>query len=133
MKRLFICLVSVAMFTACGGSEDTKQETKETAENKEKKTEPDLSDNPDYQAGLALIAGSDCFTCHKIDEKLVGPAYREVANKYASAGDTIVNYLAGKIINGGGGVWGEVMMTPHPGLPEADAQAMAKYVLLLKK
>ena len=132
MKKLVICLASLVMLTACGG-EATKQETKETAENKEKKTEPDVSENPDYKAGLELIAGSDCFTCHKIDEKLVGPAYREVANKYATAGDTVVNYLAGKIINGGAGVWGEVMMTPHPGLPEADAKAMAKYVLLLKK
>lgn len=119
------------MLIACG-SEEAKQETKETAENKEKKTGPDLSGNPDYKAGLALIAGSDCFTCHKIDEKLNGPAYREVANKYATTGDTIVNYLAGKIIKGGSGVWGEAVMTPHPTTSQADAETMAKYVLLLK-
>jgi cytochrome c len=138
MKTVCISIVLVTFFIACGGDaakQETKtpQETKTTADNAEKKADPDVSNNPDYKAGLALIAGSDCFTCHKIDEKLVGPAYRDVANKYANAGDTVVNYLAGKIIQGGAGVWGEVMMTPHPGLPEADAQAMAKYVLLLKR
>jgi cytochrome c len=132
MKRIFITVATASFLLACGGGEQAKQENKSTAENRETKA-PELSDNPDYQAGLALVTESDCLTCHKIDEKLVGPAYREIANKYANAGDTIVNYLAGKIINGGAGVWGEVMMTPHPGLPEADAQAMAKYVLLLKK
>jgi len=76
----------------------------------------DASQDPDYQKGLSLIAKNDCLTCHKIDETLTGPAYREVANKYAGTSDTVVNYLAGKIISGGSGVWGRVYMKPHPGI-----------------
>jgi cytochrome c len=61
----------------------------------------DVSKNPDYQKGLELVSKSDCFTCHKIDEPLTGPAYRDVANKYANEPDTIVTHLAHKIIEGG--------------------------------
>ena len=131
MKRIALVMASAMVFAACGGGA-SKQETPKTTTSETPAT-ADLSDNPDYKAGLALIGGSDCLTCHKVDEKLNGPAYRDVANKYAGAPDTIVQHLAGKIIKGGNGVWGEIMMTPHPSLSEADAEAMVKYVLLLKK
>ncbi|GGH81259.1 hypothetical protein GCM10011379_53380 [Filimonas zeae] len=94
--------------------------------------ENDLSSNPDYQKGLALIGKSDCLSCHKIDDKVLGPSYREVANKYEN-NDSTVKQLARKIIKGGQGVWGEIPMTPHPQLSEADAEQMVKYVMLLKK
>jgi cytochrome c len=80
-----------------------------------------------------LVSKSDCLTCHKIDEKLTGPPYRDVANKYASYPDTIVAHLANKIKKGGNGVWGEIMMLPHPNISQADAETMVKYILLLKK
>ncbi len=85
----------------------------------------------DYQKGLALVAKSDCLTCHKIDEKLVGPAYKDIANKY-TADDKIISQLANKVIKGGSGNWGQVPMSPHPGLSEDDAKQMVKYVLSLK-
>jgi cytochrome c len=91
-----------------------------------------LSDNPDYQKGLALVGKSDCLTCHKVDEKNIGPSYRDVAAKYENT-DENVKMLAGKIIKGGSGVWGAIPMTPHPALSQEDAEALAKYVLLLKK
>ena len=91
----------------------------------------DLSANPDYQKGLELIAKSDCLTCHKVSEKLTGPAYRDVANKYENT-DENVTMLAGKIISGGQGVWGTIPMTPHAQMSEADAKQMAKYILLLR-
>ena len=93
--------------------------------------ENDVTTNPDYQKGLQLIAANDCLTCHKVDEKLTGPAYREVANKYDNT-DANVKMLAGKVIKGGSGNWGNVPMTPHPALSEADAEQMVKYVLLLR-
>jgi cytochrome c len=68
-----------------------------------------------------------------VDQVITGPTYRDVANKYANnTSDTVVPYLAGKIITGGNGVWGEAFMTPHAGLSQADAEAMVKYILLLK-
>lgn len=91
----------------------------------------DLSSNPDYQKGLSLIAANDCLTCHKVDEKVTGPAYRDVANKYDNTDDN-VKMLAGKVIKGGSGNWGTVPMTPHPALAEADAEQMVKYILLLR-
>ena len=91
----------------------------------------DISTNPDYQKGLALIAANDCLTCHKVDEKVTGPAYRDVANKYDNT-DENVKTLAGKVIKGGSGNWGNVPMTPHPALSEADAEQMVKYILLLR-
>ena len=81
--------------------------------------------------GEALIAKSDCFACHKVQEKLLGPAYKEVAAKYAN-NKANVDYLVGKIKNGGSGVWGAIPMAPHPALSEDDARAMVQYVLSLK-
>lgn len=130
MKKAILFFSLAALFAACGGSGSTDKKADSTATAPKK--EADLSGNPDYQKGLALIGESDCFTCHKIDDKLTGPSYVEVANKYAGS-DTAVSYLAKKIINGGSGVWGEAVMTPHPAIPQADAEAMAKYVLLMKK
>ena len=65
------------------------------------------------------------------DEKLTGPAYKDVAKKYAGM-DTAVQFLANKIIAGGSGNWGEIPMAPHSSLPMEDAKALAQYVLLFK-
>ncbi|WP_207434253.1 c-type cytochrome [Sabulibacter ruber] len=85
-----------------------------------------------HEKGAQLIAQSDCTGCHKIEDKLVGPAYVAVAQKY-EANDKDTDYLATKIIQGGKGVWGEIPMTPHPDLSKEDAKAMAQYILSLKK
>ena len=129
MKKIIVPLAFFLLLTACGGNNNS--EKKEEGEKKESTT--DVSENPDYKKGLGLIAKSDCLTCHKVDDELTGPPYREVANKYAGLPDTIVAHLAGKIIKGGNGVWGETYMTPHPTVSQEDAEAMVKYILLLKK
>ena len=125
MKKICFSAILAGMIISCGGSGDNA--------GKESKTEnADVTKDPDYKKGLALIADSDCLTCHKIDETSTGPSYRQVADKYAGS-DTSVVYLGGKIITGGKGVWGEAYMTPHADLSKEDAEAMAKYILLLKK
>lgn len=86
----------------------------------------------EYELGMTLISKSDCLSCHKNDQKVVGPAYTEVAAKY-EFNDKNVDYLAQKIIKGGAGVWGEIPMPPHADLSEKDAQEMARYVLSLRK
>ncbi len=80
--------------------------------------------------GEALLKKSDCLACHNIKTKIVGPAYVNVAAKYTAAD---IDHLADKIIAGGGGVWGEVPMSPHPTLSKSDAKEMVKYILSLKK
>lgn len=82
--------------------------------------------------GEALIAKSDCLACHSKTQKLVGPAYVNVAGKYPATEENI-DHLADKIIAGGQGVWGAIPMTPHPTLSKDDAKEMVKYILSLKK
>lgn len=83
----------------------------------------------DEEQGKALVKGSDCFACHTEKEKLVGPTYKDVANKYKTSD---LKPLANKIIQGGSGAWGSIPMTPHPGLAQSDAEKMVKYILSLK-
>jgi cytochrome c len=132
MKKLLLSLTVAAFITACGGGDKKPEGETKPAEEKKEVAADDLSANPDYQKGLALVAKSDCFTCHKVDEKITGPTYRDVANKYENTAENI-KLLAGKIIKGGSGVWGEAIMTPHASVSQEDAEAMAKYILLLKK
>ncbi len=83
------------------------------------------------KTGSALIASNDCLTCHKINEKSVGPSYQQIADKYETNEGNIEN-LANRIIKGATGLWGNNKMTPHPNLSQADAREMAKYVLSLR-
>ena len=94
-------------------------------------------------AGL-LIAGSamaadmpplaqknGCTSCHAIDNKILGPAWKDVANKYK--GDKkAAAMLVAKIKNGGGGVWGGMPMPPQAA-PEADVKKLVKFILGLAK
>lgn len=129
MKKYLFFIFCMAILAACGGGDSGSKKE----EGKNETAASGNTGNPDYKAGLALVSKSDCLTCHKVDEKLTGPPYREVANKYAGMPDTIVTHLANKIIKGGTGVWGQVMMVPHPAISLADAEAMVKYILLLKQ
>jgi len=133
MKRIFITSIALAVLIACNNDSKTGSGEK-AAETKEEKPaeEVPITENKDYLAGLDLILKSDCLTCHKVEEKLTGPSYRDVANKYASQAPGIIPTLAEKIIKGGMGVWGEVPMLPHPTLSQTDAETMVKYILLLK-
>lgn len=96
----------------------------------EKLTEVSPSADTSKHEGLKLIEGTDCLTCHKMDSKLIGPSYQEVAAKYT---DADLDILAQKIIDGGKGNWGEIPMTPHAGLSKDNARLMVKYILSLKK
>lgn len=131
MKFFVATIISMFLLASCGNNDTKQNSTDTTTDATAAAPANDLSSNPDYQKGLALVAKSNCLTCHKINEKLIGPAYKDVANKYAG-NDTALNYLAHKVITGGKGVWGEVAMTPHPELSLDDSKQMVKYILLLK-
>ena len=134
MKKIMLPLALVLFAIACGSSEEKKAEAT-TNTTTEAVAEPttDLSSNPDYTKGLALVGKSDCLTCHKVNEASTGPAYKDVAAKYANAADTTIERLANTIIKGGSGNWGSIPMTPHPTVSLDDAKQMVKYVLLLNK
>ncbi len=78
--------------------------------------------------GKALIAKSDCVSCHKPTIKLIGPSFKQISTKYPS---TVENYdfLVHKIIKGGGGNWGPMRMSPHTNLAVEDAEKMVSYIL----
>lgn len=82
-------------------------------------------------ADQALATAKNCMTCHAIDKKLVGPAYKEVATKYADQKDA-VDKLAAKIMKGGSGVYGPVPMPANTQVNEAEAKKLAAWVLTLK-
>ncbi len=80
--------------------------------------------------GKNLMESLDCKACHKVAEKSVGPAFTAVSEKYKSDAGAMV-YLANKIIKGGGGVWGDAVMSAHPNLSESDAKTIVTWVLSL--
>ncbi|MFO1266329.1 MAG: c-type cytochrome [Rubrivivax sp.] len=82
----------------------------------------------DPAAKLAQQKG--CLACHNVDKKVVGPAYRDVAKKYAGTKDA-VNMLVTKMMKGGSGVWGPVPMPPQA-LSDAEAHTLAQWVLKQK-
>ncbi len=82
-------------------------------------------------ADQALASSKNCMACHAVEKKLVGPSFKDVANKYAGQGDA-VNKLAAKIVKGGSGVWGPVPMPANSQVSEADAKKLAAWVLSLK-
>lgn len=80
------------------------------------------------QANLALAQKNACTACHSVDKKLVGPAFQEVAKKYAGQKDAAAQ-LTDSIRKGGSGKWGNVPMPAQPALSEADAKILAEWVL----
>ena len=82
----------------------------------------------DMVAGQALAQRSACMTCHAVDKKVVGPAYKEVAAKYK--GDkTAEAKLIEKVKKGGSGVWGPVPMPPNGQAKDEDIKTLVKWVL----
>ena len=78
----------------------------------------------------ALAKAKGCYACHAENAKKVGPSYKDVAKKYAGKADA-VDYLAGKIKNGGVGVWGNVPM-PSQNVTDEEAKKLAEWVLSFK-
>ncbi|WP_419867987.1 c-type cytochrome [Chryseobacterium sp. CT-SW4] len=138
MKKIVLttALLSVVL-TACSGKKEAEA-VSAAAETNIMLEEPKPVDSSAIasaaaspeEEGLKLIEGTDCLACHKVDERLVGPSYQEVADKYT---DADADLLAQKIIEGGQGVWGEVPMAPHTGMSKDNAKLMVKYILSLKK
>ena len=82
-------------------------------------------------ADEAMAKAKNCMACHALDKKLVGPAYKEVAAKYAGQADAEA-MLVTKVQKGGVGAWGKVPMPPNPQVNDAEAKALAHWVLSLK-
>jgi cytochrome c len=82
-------------------------------------------------ADQALATAKNCLACHNVDKKVVGPAYKDVAKKYAGQKDA-ADKLAIKVMKGGAGVWGPVPMPANPQVSEAEAKKLVAWVLSMK-
>lgn len=80
--------------------------------------------------GKALLEGSDCKSCHGLTEKSVGPSLKDIADKYAG-NEGAIKTMVDKVIKGGSGVWGDLMMSPHPQLSVDDTEKMIRYIMSL--
>jgi cytochrome c len=81
-------------------------------------------------ADQALAQKKNCMACHALEKKVVGPAYKDVAKKYA--GQNAEAKLAAKIKQGGSGVWGAIPMPANPQVSDAEAKQLASWVMSLK-
>ncbi|MEX2568507.1 MAG: c-type cytochrome [Cyclobacteriaceae bacterium] len=139
-KSLCIAIMAGSfMAVSCGGgSSENSSET--TAADPTPVLEPEVEisleekykDDPVFIKGVELMQQNDCPSCHMIERKIVGPSYADVAAKYETTEEN-VGLLAGRVIAGNVGVWGEIPMPAHPALSKEDAEDMVRYVLLLKK
>lgn len=82
-------------------------------------------------ANPELAQKKNCMACHAIDKKVVGPAYKDVAAKYAGQKDA-VDKLSAKVIKGGAGVWGAVPMPANTQVSDAEAKQLVTWILSLK-
>jgi len=82
-------------------------------------------------ADEALAKSKNCMACHAVDKKVVGPAYKDVAKKYAGQKDA-ADKLAAKVIKGGSGVWGPVPMPANAQVNDAESKKLVAWILSLK-
>jgi len=82
-------------------------------------------------ANADLAKAKNCMACHAVANKVVGPAYKDVAAKYAGQKDA-EDKLTQKVLKGGSGVWGAVPMPANAQVTEAEARTLVKWVLSQK-
>jgi len=124
MKKILLAGILGLMIISCSKKENTAEvatSSETTAVSEHAKS--NLSGNQ-------IMETLDCSGCHAVNERMIGPSYKEIAGKYSEK-DT--ELLASKIIEGGSGVWGSVPMAAHPQVSKEDAKKMVEYILSQKK
>lgn len=123
MRKLFLTGITGLFLLSCSQKENVPVDTVSS-----EKTE--VTDVSSSLTGDQIIESLDCSGCHSVNEKMIGPSYQEIADKYS---EKDIELLASKIIEGGSGVWGGVPMSPHPQVSKEEAKKMVEYILTLKK
>jgi cytochrome c len=138
-KRIIIIFCLPILLSSCGGNSlnhETSNDTS-TVNNPASTKAADssgaksgtISIATSTDKGADLIVKNDCRNCHREREKLIGPAFSDIAKRY---GAIDVDTLAAKIIKGGSGHWGDAAMSPHPLLTLSDAKTIVKFILQYK-
>jgi cytochrome c len=86
---------------------------------------------PAVKADEAMAKKYNCLACHAVDKKVVGPAYKDVAKKYAGQPGAEAKLIA-KVEKGGSGVWGPIPMPPNTAVPAGDVKKLVEWILSLK-
>jgi len=84
------------------------------------------------EPGEKLVTDNDCSSCHAANRQVVGPSYTAIAKRYSGQA-VAASKLAARIREGGSGNWGDVGMTPHPKLTDAQARQMVSWILTMKE
>lgn len=132
-KIYLIACVALVLFYLPGCN--SKTETKNTRKpNDYIKQIPGTNDSIPVEVvkkGKVLVSYSDCYTCHKVDQASVGPAFKDIAKRYP-VNKVYIDMLARKVIVGGSRNWGYPVMSPHPELSFQNAKLMVTYILSMK-
>jgi cytochrome c len=126
--------VVAVIFTACQSNKSTENAVAVSSSNEIKpQLTIETTNETSTQKSNAefLMEKSDCYSCHSVDTKLIGPSFSEISKKYMN-NKASIQLLADKIINGGSGVWGEVPMQAHSQMSKEDATEMVNFILSLK-
>ena len=89
-----------------------------------------LASAPAFAQAEQLAQKKNCLACHSVNNKIIGPAYKEVAAKYAGQPDAVAK-LSEKVMKGGAGVWGQIPM-PANNVTDAEAKQLVTWILSLK-
>ena len=82
-------------------------------------------------ASADLAKAKNCFSCHNVANKVVGPAFKDIAAKYSGQKDAEAK-LTGKVLKGGSGAWGVIVMPANPQVSEAEARTLVKWIMAQK-
>jgi cytochrome c len=129
---LIICIIGISC------QESKRNQVENSIKNNSKdyiRAIPGKDDSLDLdlvKSGEVLIAYSDCYDCHRTENRSKGPAFQDIAKRYPIQ-EVYINHLAGKIIQGSTGAWGYPVMDPHPNISMEEAQIMASFILSLKE
>ena len=139
IKRVIIILCASFLVAGCGGNSTNQESSADTVladSSAGTKTPGSATENSNTisimtstDEGATLIVKNDCRNCHKEREKLIGPAFSDIAKRY---GHYDIDLLAAKIIKGGSGHWGDAAMSPHPSLSMTDARVIVRFILKYK-
>ena len=138
-KRIIIVFCLPVLLSSCGGNAPNQETSNDTstvnnpagtkAADSSGTKSSTISIATSTDKGADLIVKNDCRNCHREREKLIGPAFSDVAKRYRASD---IDTLAGKIIKGGSGHWGDAAMSPHPSLALSDAKTIIKFILQYK-
>ena len=129
---IFFLFLIILLFAACDNTPKPDPDQKKIDYIREIPGESDSIPAANVQKGKVLIAYSDCYICHKEDERSIGPAFKDIARRYPVQ-DRYIDMLAYKIISGGYGAWGNAAMSDHANLSHEDARIMVSYILSLRE